>query len=343
MEDKIELFKESMPSLESYWRSIVLFGNNVASYKFALAKSLIELAPKGKSEITLETLAEPYSRNICEHLKFAPKQATSSSSKFLEACKKYNDGDISHDDLIAKTIQNGFTYVIDAFHIVNNHKLPKSFYIKDFSDIGKKIVLTDEIYKLVELGNMQSLRQEAESRWNLVETAWEIGVSRNLLINYDDDSEGLFIDDRLRRKDVTSVRGALNGYQKGKCFYCFDDIKVGGDDNDCDVDHFIPHTLQSKVREVNLNGVWNLVLSCKDCNRGLEGKMALVPDIKYLERLHKRNEFLISSHHPLRETIICQTGKTEEERRVFLQKIWDFAKENLIHTWSTKNKGEEVF
>jgi len=30
---------------EAYWRSIVLFGGNVASYKFALAKSLLELAP----------------------------------------------------------------------------------------------------------------------------------------------------------------------------------------------------------------------------------------------------------------------------------------------------------
>lgn len=49
MTDKIELFKEQYPSLESYWRSIILFGRNVASYKFALAKSLLELA-------------EPYSR-----------------------------------------------------------------------------------------------------------------------------------------------------------------------------------------------------------------------------------------------------------------------------------------
>ncbi len=35
--DGIEEFKEQYPSLESYWRSIILFGRNVASYKFALA------------------------------------------------------------------------------------------------------------------------------------------------------------------------------------------------------------------------------------------------------------------------------------------------------------------
>ena len=33
-------FCEATPTLDNYWRSIVLFGRNVASYKFALAKSL---------------------------------------------------------------------------------------------------------------------------------------------------------------------------------------------------------------------------------------------------------------------------------------------------------------
>ncbi|MHA7941729.1 hypothetical protein ACJOV8_001445 [Formosa sp. 3Alg 14/1] len=30
----------------------------------------------------------------------------------------------------------------------------------------------------------------------------------------------------MRHKDITSVRDALNGYQKGKCFYSFQDISV---------------------------------------------------------------------------------------------------------------------
>ena len=52
MADEIAKFQEEHPSLDSYWRSIILFGNNVASYKFALAKSLLEIAPTGKSVIT---------------------------------------------------------------------------------------------------------------------------------------------------------------------------------------------------------------------------------------------------------------------------------------------------
>ena len=36
-------FYEIEPSFENYWRSVILFGRNVASYKFALAKSLYNL------------------------------------------------------------------------------------------------------------------------------------------------------------------------------------------------------------------------------------------------------------------------------------------------------------
>ena len=148
---------------------------------------------------------------------------------------------------------------------------------------------------------------------------------------------------KIRRKNITSVRAALNGYQKGKCFYCFDDINVTDDEtNTCDVDHFIPHVLQPYT-PVNLDGVWNLVLACKNCNRGDDGKFAKVPAPKYLERLSKRNDFLISSHHPLRETLMNQTGRTEEERRMFLKHIYNLAKSYLIHTWETTEVGQATF
>ena len=45
------------PSLENYWRGIVLFGQNVASYKFALAEALLELRPQSGQLVRLEELA----------------------------------------------------------------------------------------------------------------------------------------------------------------------------------------------------------------------------------------------------------------------------------------------
>lgn len=41
-----------------HWRSIVLFGRNVASYKFALAKSLLELSQAGEEKVPLDLREE---------------------------------------------------------------------------------------------------------------------------------------------------------------------------------------------------------------------------------------------------------------------------------------------
>jgi len=76
-------FQENDPSLESQWRALILFGKNSATYKFAFAKSLLELVDQETTRISLKDLAVPFSRNITEHLKKSDKQGNSSSSKFL--------------------------------------------------------------------------------------------------------------------------------------------------------------------------------------------------------------------------------------------------------------------
>ena len=95
--------------------------------------------------------------------------------------------------------------------------------------------------------------------------------------------------------------------------------------------------------DVPLDGVWNLVLACRRCNRGAGGKSARVPKQPLLERLSRRNEFLIESHHPLRETLREQTGQTELERRDFLAVVYRDALVSLIHEWEPGEEGEELF
>ena len=347
MANTISTFQEEHPSLESYWRSIILFGRNVASYKFALAKSLLEIIPTGQTHISLEKLAVPYSKYLCEHIASSPRQVVSQSSQFLDACKSFNSGSISQERLIDITVKKGFNNVIDAFHVVNNADIPIAFYEKDYSGENKQIVLTDNLFKLQNSSFYTDLSQEAEARWRLVETAWGMNISANLLdVNYDADQNLFYVDNNLRRKDVTSARDALNGYQKGKCFYCFDDITIDPDNNGlCDVDHFFPHILTADpwFKGINLDGVWNLVLACPNCNRGPKGKFAQVPAIKYLERLNKRNEFLINSYHPLRETLIKQTGATAQARHDFLASMDKLAINSLIQRWDTEQIGKEAF
>lgn len=329
-----EPFIAQAPSLEDYWRGIILFGRNVASYKFALGKSLLELKRPGGNLIKLEELAEPFSRHLAEHLKTADKQLTSRSSKFIEACKQFNTGQLSQQRLVDQTIKLGFNNVIDAFHVVNQGEIPQRFFMDERGQNGG-IRITDAFSRLMESSQADSLPHEVESRWRLVETAWELGMTRNAVyVDFDPDTENLFASPREhRRKTITSCRPALNGYQRGKCFYCDATLILDGPGLSTDVDHFFPHVLKGTGIAHPLDGAWNLVLACIVCNRGDRGKFARLPTTRLLGKLSTRNEYLISSHHPLRETLMCQTGLDERTRRDFLHTTYQAALNILIHTW----------
>ena len=147
-----------------------------------------------------------------------------------------------------------------------------------------------------------------------------------------------------RRSSLTSCRDALNGYQKGKCFYCFQEISIVANALDlADIDHFHPRMLMQSSLSVQLDGVWNLVLACRDCNRGADGKSSRLPERKFLQRLDTRNEFLIASHHPLRETLMAQTGTNRDERIRFLNEVFTVAAESLIHRWKPRYEHETAF
>lgn len=338
-------FQENDLSLESQWRALILFGKNSATYKFAFGRALLELASKETNSINLKDLAPVYVNRILNHIKNNDKQGNSASSTFLDACRKFNSHEISYEDLLLITEKFGFTNVVDAFQNINGGIIPNKFYEKDYRGSTKNITITDELLKLKESTQFQNLDLEAEARWNLVETAWNLQINPNLLeVKIDEALEILYLEnDFMRRKDITSARASLNGYQKGRCFYSFQDISIEtNSETICAVDHFFPHVHKFHIHEggSNVNGIWNLVLADKFVNLD---KSAKVPDIKYLHRLYKRNEFYIASKHPLGETIINQTGRSAAERQKFLQRQYDLSLNLSIHKWKPKIELEPLF
>jgi hypothetical protein len=346
-----EQFIAAGPTLDAYWRSIILFGHNSASYKFAFGTALLELAQSGSTFLTLADIAPPFAKAVAAHLAHHDRQGTSGRSRFLDACRQFNRGEIPEAELFTRTVELGFANVIDAFHKVNRGEVKKRFFSDERRTRGG-IELTPDLLLLREQFQFRNLPSEVEARWRLVETAWELGVSVNMLtVRFDPDIEVLWADaTSRRRRDVTSCRHAFNGYQKGKCFYCFRDISVSptlavkGDDQ-ADVDHFFPHVAgrRGAALEAHLDGIWNLVLACRDCNRGVNGKSARVPDGSYLERLERRNNYLIDSHHPLRETLVAQTGSTAAGRARFLRQTDAAVVGLLIHRWKASDEREPAF
>jgi 5-methylcytosine-specific restriction endonuclease McrA len=261
----------------------------------------------------------------------------------LKGLEDYNAGKITHDQMLEITVRLGFTNVIDAFHNLQGIEVPR-FYVDERRTVNG-IQLTDELMNIVNAAQSSNLVYETEARWSLVETAWELGISPSLLlVKYDVAGQALFVMDKsLRRVDITSARDALNGYQKGKCFYCFSDVDLTS--QTIHVDHVFPHMLKPIFRatkiDINLDGVWNLVLACQRCNLSKSDQR---PHKKYIERLFTRNEFFISSHHPLRETLINQTGSTSKERQTFLSALFnELTTTGKIQNWVAPEEYLAVF
>jgi hypothetical protein len=136
------------------------------------------------------------------------------------------------------------------------------------------------------------------------------------------------------RRPITWVRPGLSGYQASTCFYCGAPITpLLGLEHSADVDHFFPHMLMSRGVFVDLDDVWNLVLACDVCNRGPAGKSDRLAHGDFLDRLWQRNERLISSHHPLRESIITVTGHTPGARLNFLRGVQTSATKYARADW----------
>ena len=92
--------------------------------------------------------------------------------------KKYEDRNakqINQDALIDLTVQLGFNNVLDAFHNVHNAEVPPRFFLYEKKS-KSGITLTDNFYRLGEQYQYDNLAAETESRWRLVETAWELNL-----------------------------------------------------------------------------------------------------------------------------------------------------------------------
>jgi hypothetical protein len=170
-------FLANSPTLDSNWRAVVLFGRNVASYKLALATTLLAMANRADDRVRLEDLAAPFAKHICEHLSQVDKQTTSRSSQFLDACRAFNKGELPQDKLVQTTVKIGFNNVIDAFHVVGSGPVPLRFFVDERTTGGSAAIrLTDELRSLTGSFRGDALSAEAESRWRLVETAWQLNL-----------------------------------------------------------------------------------------------------------------------------------------------------------------------
>ncbi|PZG15590.1 HNH endonuclease [Nonomuraea aridisoli] len=336
-------YRRGVVTGESVWRAILLYGANSATYKFAFGATLLEAAATGRNHVTLEELAPRYAELLCEALQRQPRQGTSARSKFLDTCRAFNAGELDRDMLHRRTVQLGFSNVVDAFPKLGGDQAPLSYYEDQRrNSAAPGLVLRDELLELAGSVHAQDLDAETAARWRLVETAWATGISDGVLgpsLVYDPDQQALVLQSKQRRRSVTGVVAALNGYQDGRCAYC-NELMTQNVGSGPIVEHVLPWKLLTRLwRGPDVDAIWNLVLACWSCNNAKGGR---APHETWMPWLEQRNNDLIESRHPLREVLMAQTGATTAERHDTLKLAYRRATELLPTVWTPPVAGHRA-
>ena len=125
-----------------------------------------------RRSIRLEDLAVPYAAAICEHLQVEDRQSTSAQSRFLDACRSRNRGDLDAAQLAEVTARLGFANVIDAFHVSRGGQPTQTRFFIDERASRQGITLTDHLLELANGLQATVLPREVDARWNLVQMSW---------------------------------------------------------------------------------------------------------------------------------------------------------------------------
>lgn len=293
---------------EDYLKGIILFGLNTATYKMALAQTLLQAALTGKTELPWHELADLYFNLYLKRLEDNPMPQQGNAhrlTKMERIVKEYQSGAISKDGAVDKVGSTAFGDVVPRFQTIGSDKtiVANRFYEPK---MGKKLVLKDSLLELTE-PQIQTLQEEVVARWNLLEGAFSIAQENFVLAN---DLRQIYLENgQFQRKGLTSNIPFLSGYQGNTCFYCSEPLNY-----DIHVDHVLPRQV------INHDEIWNLVLAHGDCNLMKGDKLV---GEHFIRKLIARNENIMGSNHPWRHKIQASLGTTKAKRASTLRRHYE--------------------
>lgn len=299
------------------WKGIILFGLNAATYKMALAKSLLEFSSKGKTKVPWNELSENFLAHYQERLKLRnmPQQGTPHRRTVMERIvKRLQSGALTYTKAIEEVGDTAFNDVIRRFQTIGRDSRIVGEHFYEF-EFGKRLILKDSLLSFSD-GDRDELESELIARWGLLEGAFSITAGDYELAN---DIREIYLRDGYERTSLTGNIPFLSGYQGNGCFYC-GEVLCG----DVHVDHVLPRQV------VNHDEIWNLVLAHGDCNMLKADKLV---GLHFIKKLIARNENIMGSNHPWKNKISSSLGTTPKKRSKQLEEHYDKVKEVLGMYW----------
>lgn len=259
---------------------------NNSSYKYGFLKAIIDNLYNTDSELKLtfdqvfSKFSEIYWNLVLRHgLKQRIPDKNNNLSQIEQvlfaAQKKYQISEnISFENLTSTMMidvchqvkQKCKKYVVGALYEDTN----KLFY--SFSKRGEWIQINPVMYDFICRHKVLIEKLNYYEWARFLEKVNEDTVSVKILNK---------IDASDKRTNLSYYRHILfEEFESKNCFYCGRRLNP----NKIDVDHFIPWSF---IKDDNL---WNLVLSCPECNRRKKDRL---PEIRYISSLAERNRQLV--------------------------------------------------
>ncbi|MBF9236615.1 HNH endonuclease [Hymenobacter sp. BT683] len=277
-----------------------------------MGKTLLDLSQANQGVVTWHALSQAYFDNYLARLTLGqamPQQSNPARLTIMERIvKEYQLGKLTYAQAVEEVGLRAFHDVIPRFQTIGTNKeiVKDKFYHADF---GRSLILTDNLFRIAE-GDVADLHSQLDSRWGLLEGAFQIAHDHSHLNN---DLRDVYIVNGYQRTTLTANIPFLEGYQGSTCFYCSEPIAKG----DVHVDHVLPRQV------VHHDEIWNLVLVHPDCN--LSKSDRLVGE-HFVHKLILRNENIMGSNHPWKAKIEKELGSTPTQRAKSLRKHYDAVK-----------------
>jgi len=283
-----------------YWKGIILYGLNSATYKMALGKVLLDSVKEEKNVISWNELSEAYLKLYQDRLANNAMPQQGNPTRLTKMERIVQDillGNLDHSQAVGKVSAEAFSDVIPRFQTIGTDRaiVKNHFYEIDY---GNKLTLKDSLLNLGE-NDFTGLEEEIHARWALLEGAFSISHDQQQYQLANDVRE-IYLKDGTDRKSLTDNVPFLQGYQGNICFYCGEAMS-----QDIHVDHVLPRQV------LHHDEIWNLVLSHSECN--LQKSDYLVGE-HFIQKLIMRNENIMGSNHPWKNKISEQLGNTPRNR-----------------------------
>lgn len=269
------------------------------SYKFCLIKSILDNIFNCSAFILSfnqlnKTFLKIYWNLICKYdlPQMSEKNRISDVEKIIfEIKKEYNlDYNCDYDFIEYKIKSRYWDEAKDIF--------PKYVIGALYSDLKGKIYGFDKTKKIIYFSqktfdfliNNKCLLEKVNYY------SWIVWMET--ILNRNDVEIGnlsLKLDLSSKRQSLNEFKKKLFFHEKETCFYCGKKIIKSS----CHVDHFIPWSF------VKNDNIWNLVLSCSECNLKKNNK---IPNYKYLIKLIERNNKLFGDKYAAKIDILYHSA-----------------------------------